>query len=287
MLKSFAERLLLAYGLGTPYHAGKWRIIESAYHRLGLSKLYQNGAVEAERQGLMWRLNPVSLVQRSLYFLGVYEIHETRWLLSEVKPDWTVLDVGANFGYYSLLIAKASEGTATIHAFEPASTVFATLKANAEANGYANFHPHAMALSNQDAELELVMPPAGNEGIGHLRGREDGPVQGRVEKIKAMRMDTFARQEGLKRLDFIKIDVEGAESLVLEGARETIARFKPRLLVEINPGALAGFGVSADWLIEQIRSQGYDLFRLERAQLKPLTEASGIGDYVNAICLPR
>ena len=277
--------MLLAYGLGLPYHRGKWRVVESVFQRAGLAS-HHTGPVEVRRQGVRWQLDPRSLVQRALYFLGVYEIHETRWLLSQVRPDWTVLDVGANFGYYSLRLSRATGGQATVHAFEPEAGMFARLSQHARLNQFDRLHPHRLALSSTEGELELVAPSSGNEGVGHLRTEADA-ASPHLQRIPALRMDTFVRQQGLTRVDLIKIDVEGAEGLVLQGAGETLARFRPRLLLEVNPEALRGFGLTAESLLETVRGHGYDLFEAGAEGLRPLTTAPVEPGYVNAICLPR
>ena len=286
MLKPLLERLLLAYGLGLPYHRGKWRVVESLYTRAGLASLYGNGPVEVSRNGVRWRLDPRSLVQRALYFLGSYEIHETRWLLGVARPEWTMLDVGANFGYYSLRVSQVTGGRARVHAFEPELGMFTRLEGHARANGFTHLTPHRLALSASDGELELVAPSASNEGVGHLRTAGDGGSAS-LQRIPSLRMDSFAAREGLTRVDFIKIDVEGAEGLVLAGAAETLARFRPTLMVEINPEALRGFGVTAAALLDTLRGHRYDLFTAEAGGLRPLAAPPPEDGYVNAICLPR
>lgn len=287
MLKPALNRLLLAYGLRLPYHSGKWRIVERLYRALGLDGWLAGREETVERGGVKWRINPVSLVQRSLYYLGFYERHETNWVLAQAKPGWTVFDVGANFGYYSLRIAGSLGDRAVIHSFEPEEGMFRRLGEQVSLNGFTSITPRRIALSNVDGELELVAPGKGNEGVGQLRTAEGKAPPDRLQRVVSMRMDTYVRLHQVERLDFVKIDVEGAECLVLEGAQDTLRRLRPVLMVEINPEALGAFGVSADWLLERIRSLGYDVFRIGASGLEPLPNASAIGDYVNAICKPR
>lgn len=286
-IKRIIEKALLGYSLYLPYHPGKWRVVEALVKLFGLLDLDAETAVTVRRQGVRWKLRKRCLVQRALYYFGVYEIHETRWLLKTLSPDWCVFDVGANFGYYSLLIAGRTHDKAQVYSFEPNPASMALLEDNRALNQFAGVHPQALALSDQAGTVELLVPAGGNEGLGHLRSADtpDNPRETAVE-VETLTMDAFVERENISRLDFVKMDVEGAEALVLSGAEKSLRRFRPLMLIEINPEALAGFGVSADWLLEKIRSLGYQAHRIHKGTLVPLHRADEISDYVNAICLP-
>ena len=75
--------------------------------------------------------------------------------------------------------------------------------------------------------------------------------------------------------------------LFLAGARETLRRLRPAMMIECNPEALAEFGSSADELLAALRELGYDTHRAERSGLRPFTDAREIESYCNLICLPR
>lgn len=277
------------YSLWLPYHPGKWRVVERVLKLFGLHELDGGKPLTVKRQGVRWALRKRCLVQRALYYLGAYEIHETRWLKRTLRADWCVLDVGANFGYYSLLIASATRDRATIHSFEPNPASLESLQENIRLNGFQNIHVHNLALSDQSGTLDLLVPTGGNEGLGHLRGQETVPPQRPEEVIpvQTQTLDEFVKSHGVDRLDFIKMDVEGAEAMVLKGAGDSLRRFRPLMMIEINPEALAGFGVSADWVLEQLRGLDYQTYRIHRGKLIPLHRADEFEHYVNAICLPR
>jgi FkbM family methyltransferase len=285
MFRQLADQALLSYGLHFPQHRGKWRVVEALYRHLGLAAWHTGEMREVERQGVRWKLDPRRLVQRALYYLGVYEANETAWLLRQVRPEWVALDVGANFGYYSLLLSRASGGSALVHAFEPEPTLHARLREHAELNRFANLHAHAFALSDTEGEFAFVSPAAGNEGVGHLLV-SGAPATG-TRRVPTLRLDDFVRRENLARVDFLKIDVEGAEGRVLAGARETLARFRPKVLMEVNPEALAGFGLTAPALLRTLRDLGYETYLPRHGGLRLLTGADGIGEYVNVVGLPR
>src|SRR5438093_3059579 len=121
------NRGLLLYGNVLPYHRGKWRIVETMVDRFRLDRLYRGKSFVVRRRGITWKLRPDDLVQRSIYYCSYHEFKETRELMRLVKPDWTFFDVGAFFGYYSLLVSHLTEGRATVHAFEPFRPNYALL----------------------------------------------------------------------------------------------------------------------------------------------------------------
>lgn len=279
------ETLLARYGTLLPYHPGKWRLVEAVVRAAGL--LRGDDHRIATRGGIQWDLHIRDIVQRSVYFLGAYEIHETRWLLSNIQPGWTACDIGANFGYYSHLIARHGGPNAVIHAFEPNPRSYAALCRIRDLNRFDNLHPHAEAVAAQAGEIDLETPPAGNEGIGRILapGATLAPHR-TVTRVKAVTLDDVADREGLTRLDFVKIDVEGAEPGVLEGGRATLRRLRPRMLVEINPESLESMGSSAAALLDAIRALGFTAHRLRGTRLEPVTAPPAFPDYINAICLP-
>ncbi len=279
-------KLLLFYSHRMPYHRGKWQIVEHLLTLLRLRSDVEAMELEVERRGVRWHLKPGCLVQRSLYLFGVYEINETNWVLDQVEDNWNVLDIGSNFGYYSMLIASRAP-KATIYAFEPHSVSYAALDRHRQMNHYDQVKPQRIALSDSEGSLRLVVPPSVNGGIGHLEtGGGDVAAGHQIEDVQTMPLDSFASRNAIDRVDFIKIDVEGAELMVLDGARETIARCRPKMLIEINPSALQRFGRSAEELLERIRSLGYRAYRIRGKKLEELQDTASIGDYVNVACLP-
>lgn len=282
-VKKNIRQILAAYGSGTPYHPGKWRIVEGVAGFCNLQSL--EPTVDVVRAGVTWRLNIRGLVERSVYYLGVYEIHETRWLRQQVQPGWVACDVGANFGYYANLLALWAGRDAAIYAFEPSSGLFQTLSTNRELNKFTQLYPQHAAVDETIGVIQLELPPEGNQGLGRICDKGVKREGLRYEDVQTVTLDTFADEQGFERLDFIKIDVEGSEMRVLSGAEALIRRFKPKMMIEINPPSLEGFGASGPELLQKIRDLGYSVYVLKGSQLTPL-EAGDIKDYVNAICLP-
>ena len=150
-----------------------------------------------------------------------------RWL----PADAVAIDGGAHIGVITLLLASLCP-SGRIFAFEPVPENRAHLQENVAANGITNVTVEAAALYNEDGELTLSFDESypGGSHIG------DGGC-----RVASTRLDTWARRRDLDRLDLVKLDVEGAEPAVLDGAEETLRQFRPILVVECNPVALPRF----------------------------------------------
>ena len=148
-------------------------------------------------------------------------------LFERLPPDATVLDVGANIGVVSVLAAGAVPA-GRVFAFEPAPGNLRHLEANVAPLPHVEIVP--VAVGSADTTLRFDVNDAYPAGA-HLA------VDGGVE-VPCRALDSWAGDEALTRVDLLKIDVEGAEPLVLDGARETIRRHRPVVVAECNVGAL-------------------------------------------------
>src|ERR1700751_5703925 len=127
---SLTWKMLEFYGTRLP-HRGKWKI--HAFLR-SLLHLDHDGDLEVQRQGLLWTLNPADFAQTHLYWTNEYEPWDLFHLSKWVHPGSVILDVGANFGYYSLKLASALMGEGRVFAFEPSSASFSRLEQNIRLN---------------------------------------------------------------------------------------------------------------------------------------------------------
>jgi FkbM family methyltransferase len=161
---------------------------------------------------------------------GAYEPGVVAALQAMAARDWVCLDVGANVGPISLALSRACpEGT--VHAFEPAAESYRYLLRNVSINSAANLRAHHLALLDEPGEVTVNYNHESSGAAFISRYLADGIQQ----TTQATTLDEWAAAEGLTRLDLVKIDVEGSEERVLEGGRATIARFRPLLVVELNP----------------------------------------------------
>lgn len=185
---------------------------------------------------------------------------EIKLLPHLAKPGRLAMDVGANKGVY---LTHMSRHFARVVAFEPNPELAAYLTRAAPANAEVI----GAALSRAEGEASLSMPRRMNE-LGSLESVSPGTAGG-VERdtfqVALKTLDSFAFQD----VDFIKIDVEGHEHDALEGARETIARCRPAILVEVEERHRSG-GVAA--LRSMLETAGYQGFFLDDGRLRSIAE---------------
>jgi FkbM family methyltransferase len=163
--------------------------------------------------------------------LGTHETYLQNIIRKHVLPGQTVYDIGANMGYVSLSLSKQVGPTGTVIAFEPVPENLALLHANVEANHISNIRVFDYAASNQCGEAVIKMTD--NLSTASLVWHAKDPLASRF-KVKTITIDQLVRRGEIRERKFVKIDVEGAEGLVLEGMRETIASSKPSIFLECS-----------------------------------------------------
>jgi FkbM family methyltransferase len=160
--------------------------------------------------------------------LGLHEREVLECLRQQLKPGMTVFDVGANLGYFSMVAGELVGRTGRIISVEPDPRVVEVLAKNVEANGFQNATVVRAAAYNSSGEVSLGCAPATSwSGIDYKR-----PTT-RIA-VRALTLDSISDQLGLDRVDLVKIDVEGAETVVLEGMSDMLVRYRPQVLLELH-----------------------------------------------------
>jgi FkbM family methyltransferase len=194
------------------------------------------------------------------------DLVETNWndelpgvFVRVIKGRRRFFDVGANWGFYVLLAAKHRDAGCEVVAFEPHPQSAAELRSQIELNRVANARVMQAALSDRAGEIDFSDT---GSAIGQkLASLNDSHRGARTIRVPAMTLDEAAREFGPP--DLVKIDVEGAENLVLAGAAAVLAQNRPVLLVEVHGESRAGE------FYDHMARQGY---RCETADGRPITD---------------
>ena len=270
---SVGFRFLEWYGLHGK-HPGQWRVHAALRNLLHASV---DAELPVERQGLRWVLNPSDFPHRELFWLG----ESDRWDLFHsrrlVKPGAVIFDVGANFGYYGLMLAEGLGRDCEVHAFEPTEETFDRLTRHIALNRMECVHAHRLALSDAPGTASMHGRD-GNSGAAFI-----DPGGG---EVAVTTLDAFVAERGIRRLDFMKIDVEGFEERVLRGGQRVLRELRPSILLEVQPVTLERAGSSVRRLTALLTSQGYALWQANRARLVPLLIDETPGYLVNAFAIP-
>jgi FkbM family methyltransferase len=191
-----------------------------------------------------------------LYVCGSFEPNEFAFLDQVLNPGMTFIDVGANDGYYTLFAARRVGSTGRVVAVEPSSRERVNLKRNIARNRLGNVSvvPAALGSTQGVADLRLAQGVhAGHNTLG--RFAHDGVLADRLQRVDVDTLDRVVASLGLTRVDFVKIDVEGAEGSVILGARHVLSTMRPMILLEINDNALRAQSTSGEALLSALRSQ--------------------------------
>ncbi len=219
------------------------------------------------------------------------ELDEVSVMRRFVRDGWVAYDIGANIGLHSILLSHLVGERGHLHAFEPNEELLPALRRTM--GGLGNATLHAVALSNKEAKSTLFVPP--DNSVASLKNwtvdspvyKEDGGAH--AVACEERRLDRLIEEEKLPRPDFIKCDVEGAEILVFEGARETLNRADaPVVLFEANECASNAFGVgvsAAKDLLAGLERPRYSFFEVQRGG--GLTPLRGIEkSFLNILAVP-
>lgn len=213
-------------------------------------------------------LNPDDrVITPSVIFYGEWEPKETLWFTRCVKPGDTVVDVGANVGHYTLLAAKLVGEQGRVFAFEPDPVSFALLERNVRLNGLRNVVLERKAVSNAPGRLLLYVAA---ENKGDHRIYQPSDEERESVEVEAVTLDDYFAGDP-RGVDFVKIDTQGAEVVILEGMQRMLRENRDlHLAVEYWPWGLADFGTRAERLLELLH--GFRYFNLAGPAAGPLRE---------------
>jgi len=170
---------------------------------------------------------------RPLYFTSYAESRATLDLYFDLVPlqaGDVVLDVGAYCGLTSLGFAAKVAPGGHVHAFEPDRENFAALEKNRAALGVSNLSMENAAVWKETGTLEFQSDGTPGSRVLSVSGRDDSVI-----RVRSVTLADYIAREKIRRIDLLKIDVEGAEAEILAASLPVLARFRPALIVELHP----------------------------------------------------
>lgn len=198
-----------------------------------------------------------SQVTRAIYDGKTYEPEVTRAFVDLVKPGMVFVDVGAQFGYYTLMAAKRVGRNGKVVAFEPKKWVRHILSANIHINFYDNVEIFPYALFSESGRLPII-----DYGSMIITDRCQLQTQKELEEVEVVAFDSIIDSIKLTRINIVKIDIEGAELGCLEGMAKSISQWEPVLFIEVHPSKLPNFGHTCNDLFQFIKDINYNFYVL-------------------------
>lgn len=197
-----------------------------------------------------------------------YELNEMSMAVKLIKKYWhdnfTFLDIGGNIGWYAINLSKVFPEM-RIHSFEPIPLTYSYLEQNIKMNGSDRVKIYNFGFSDNQRELTFYFDRSnsGNASLENVSGgKEVRKVKSKVDKV-----DNFVWRKKI-RIDFIKCDVEGAEFFVFKGAKKTLMRDKPIILVEMLRKWAAKFNYHPNEIISYFKNLGYLCYTIKNTKLE-------------------
>jgi FkbM family methyltransferase len=222
--------------------------------------------------GLMMRVRIGDNVGDAIRSDRNFESESLNTVLNRLTPDSVFFDIGAHMGLYTLHAAPRCKA---VHCFEPVPGTNAVLSHNVQSNKLFNVKVCNFALSDADGEVEMFEGSADNLGASSLAASVPAA---RVHRIKTRSLDSYVSETGAIP-DVIKMDVEGAEILVLRGARKLLMEHHPAILCEFGEAQQQQFGFSVQQLSRTLEDLGY--------QISPITNEIEQRSYYNVLATKK
>lgn len=221
---------------------------------------------------------------------SVYEPFETAYFKKEIKNGDVVFDIGANIGYFTLIFAKLVGENGKVYAFEPSPDVFDILKKNVELNGYKNVVLLKKAVSTKTEKIKLYVCES---------GASDNHIYNSCDNRQTILIDAIALDDWFKnydgKIDFIKMDVQGAEGKALQGMTNLLkTRKNIKMVSEFWPTGLIKSGIEPKEYLNLLINCGFKLYEMneqkkiiEELNISKVLEsyAHEKGGFTNILCI--
>lgn len=283
MLYSFfvkIVRFLVETGLGL----GRFPLVMKLYKFLYQSLLPKERIilVPVQEHKMYVDIGDMGDLTPALVSTGIYHKQMTKVVKSIIAKGMVCLDIGANIGYFTLIMARLVGEEGKVFAFEPEPHNFDLLVKNIAINGYHNITPIQKAISNKNGRAELFLDRV-NPGSHSLVRPEQNThtFGGDVIEVETQTLDSFFRDYNGK-IDFVKMDVEGAELTVLEGMGNITNKNKDlAIITEFLPDSLTRFGSSPEEFLNRPLQHGFKLYDIDekKQSLRPIDAASLVKQY--------
>ncbi|MCB0284692.1 MAG: FkbM family methyltransferase [Calditrichaeota bacterium] len=217
------------------------------------------------KKGIKVRINNFEIrlpARYHKYFPKDYEKENFEFFQEHAKPGMTIIDIGAHFGVFSVYFQKITNGK--VYAFEPTKSTFKVLNNTIRINKCSNkVFPYQEAIDNHSGTATFFISESiGGRGNTLVADSELGGTNKSYE-VPVTSIDLFTAQKGIK-VDFLKIDAEGAELGVLKGAEQTIKNDRPFILLSIHPEPIQSRGDTLKEIWDILMKYRYNILLEDR-----------------------
>ncbi len=196
-----------------------------------------------------------------------YELNSIFLFGEIIKPGMVVVDIGAHIGYFTRIFSRLVGENGLVYAFEADPIVFQLLKKNTER--FRNTRLYQLAITDRAGTIDFYHSEE-KSGTGSILPAVPLTFKRRKIQVSANNLDAILVQEGIPKVDFIKMDIEGGEPAALRGMRKTLEKNRDILLVvEFAPDWLRGGGVAPLNFLQELRQLGFEIFGILDGKIIP------------------
>jgi FkbM family methyltransferase len=256
---------------------------EEFWRVFAFERMMKLPVVFTDKGGLKFVLYPGQNAEVYFKNEGNYEVAEMRFVEGAVRSGMTAIDVGANIGMYALPLARLVGPSGHVHAFEPEDKNHERLTINLALNGFGNVTLNKSAVFSETKTLKLNLFPD-EISSWHSLGMPEMPdpfnpgktvKPTRVQEVPGVSLDDYCTKRGIGQVDFLKVDVEGAELEVLQGCRRLLSEGAVRhIMFEVSLPQIQGMGHHKTEIFTLLESAGYTS--------RPIQPDGSLGDPVKA-----
>lgn len=227
---------------------------------------------KVERDGIKYKLDLHEVIDRGVYF-GGWEPESVDWIKKNIKKGDVVIEVGANVGAHSLLIAKQIYPNGFVHLFEPADYAYNKLNENLNLNPILKLHTKVYKTLLSDDIYDFNNLKIRSSWIFNktkeIEDKMDQSLNGKSESLDNL-------FQNIKKLDVIKIDVDGFDFKVLKGSENLIKKFKPKIFVELNDVQLRANGNTVKDILNFMKKYDYKGTLEQKVEVKSYEQVMDI-----------
>ncbi len=189
-----------------------------------------------------------------------FELNEIEFVKKYLKSGDTFIDVGANIGFYTLIASKLVENTGKVIAFEPTPQVFERLQENIFLNNFSNVETYNIGLSNRRSVLPLNISNNGHDAWNSFAKLEN-IESSEVIEVSVEKLDAFINRTNIRKIDLVKIDVEGWEKYVLEGSENLLKnKDAPVFMIEFTETNAFSAGYYLGEIYDLMKNYGFEWY---------------------------
>lgn len=263
MFGSLPRTVLRAICRVVPQERGKFRILNELYFG-GVAPKQVLWVTDTLRYNLRMRLNIAEFLQAHLYLFGSYELPTVRFIRSYLRTGDVAIDIGAQIGYLTLIMATSAGGATHVLSFEPEAVNIQRFQENILLNSISNVQLFPMAVSNFSGTLKLYLSTDHNSGT-HSTIANDPNVGSAFEEVATTTIDAVVANNAIEAIRLIKIDVEGAELEVVQGAVQTMQSLHPTFIIELSEKIQVSRNFSTTKFKSMMASSGYDAYTISNS----------------------